>query len=108
MSKELIEEAIGRNKEYNTIYNTDEKVREVCTKINYTRESLGNGRDKHTINGKVFSFPKHNEFSFADMKNAEDNYTMDIVSEKGKKKYENFHNETKMNRLSPEQVYDIL
>lgn len=64
----MIQEAIGRNKKYNTIYNTDEQVREVCKKLNYTREYLDNGREKHTINGKAFSFSQAKEFTFADMK----------------------------------------
>jgi hypothetical protein len=107
MSEELIQQAINRNT-YNTQYNNEKKIREVCKKINYTRESLGNGREKHTVNGKVFTFPKNNEFTFADMKNENGGYTMDIVSEEGKNKYEKFQNETNMNKLSPEKIYEIL
>jgi len=108
MSEKLIQEAIGRNKKYKRIYKTDEEVREICSKLNYTRESLSNGREKHTINGKVFSFPKKNEFIYEDMKDKRGNFTMDIVSENGKKRYEIFQNETGMNRLSPEKVYELL
>ncbi len=108
MNEELIQEAIGRNKIYNKKYNTDKQVREVCSKLNYTRESLGNGREKHMINGIPFSFPKSNEFTFADMKNKNAGYTMDIVSEDGKNQYDKFQTETGMNKLSPDKVYELL
>jgi len=42
------------------------------------------------------------------MKDENGGHTMDIVSEEGKKKYEKFQNETGMNKLSPEKVYEIL
>ena len=107
MSEELIQQAINRNA-YISEYNNKEEIREVCKKINYTRESLGNGREKHTLNGKVFSFPKKYEFTIVDMRDNNRKYTMDIVSEEGKKKYEKFQNETGINKLSPEKVYGIL
>gem|GEM_PF-3193647 len=68
MLEELIQEAIDRNRKYKQRYNTDEQVREVCSKLNYTRESLGNERVKHTINGISFVSPGINEFTFLDMR----------------------------------------
>jgi len=105
MLEELIQEAIDRNRKYKQRYNTDEQVREVCSKLNYTRESLGNERVKHTINGISFVSPGINEFTFLDMR--EDwKYTMDGITKT--KKYEKFQQETGMNKLSPEEVYELL
>ena len=116
MTSEHIEEAVNRNKtydrnrdsyDYNQKYYEEKRIREICSKINYTREDLGNGRKKHTINGKEFSFPESNEFTLRDMIK-DGNYTMDTFSENGEKKYNKFQTETGMNRLSPKGQCDIL
>ena len=107
MTAEQIQKAVDRNT-YNTKFNDEKRIREVCSTINYKREELGNGREKHTINGKVFSFPKSNEFTFWDMKDKNNKYTMDIVSKEGKMKYKKFQDETGMNKLSLDKVYVIL
>lgn len=102
-----IQQAVDRNTYYNIKLNNKEQIREVCSKINYTREDLWNGREKHTINGKVFSFPRSREYKFDDMRlNGKWDYTMDGI--KSTEKYKKFQKETGMNLLSPDNIYDIL